>query len=134
MAVDPEWKLARGQQPLGQIGSIDAREINRTSAWLAALVRERDLPQKLFVVHQFRLSMIGREHRLRTDRPEVAMLVHMDGQGSPARSTPPGRAVAAARPAGVRLGWKNFYDEDARRFGPRATMAKRPRPRMVSYQ
>ncbi len=134
LAVDPEWKLARGQRPLGQIGSIDAREINRTSAWLAALVREHDLPQKLFVVHQFRLSMIGREHRLRTDRPEVAVLVHMDGQGSPGQKHATWAAVRAARPAGVPLGWKNFYDEDTPTFGPRATMAKRPRPRMVSYQ
>ena len=30
LAVDPEWKLGRRQQPLGQIGSIDAAEINRT--------------------------------------------------------------------------------------------------------
>ena len=37
LAVDPEWKLRAGQQPLGQIGSIDAAELNRTSAWLASL-------------------------------------------------------------------------------------------------
>lgn len=134
LAVDPEWRLAPGQRPLGQIGSVDAREINRTSAWLAALVREHDLPQKLFVVHQFRLSMIGREHLLRTDRPEVALLVHMDGQGTASQKHATWSAVKRARPAGVPLGWKNFYDEDTPTFTPAATMAKRPRPRMVSYQ
>jgi hypothetical protein len=134
LAVDPEWKLASGQKPLGQIGSIDAREINRTSAWLAALVREHDLPQKLFVVHQFRLSMIGREHLVRTDRPEVALLVHMDGQGTASQKHATWSAVKRARPAGVPLGWKNFYDEDSPTFTPKATMAKRPRPRMISYQ
>ena len=82
-----------------QIGSIDAAEINRTSAWLAALVRADGLPQKLFVVHQFRLSMIGHEERLRTDHPELALLVHMDGQGGAAQKLATWRSVRA-RPAG----------------------------------
>jgi hypothetical protein len=134
LAVDPEWKLGRRQKPLGQIGSIDATEINRTSAWLAQLVRDEDLPQKLFVVHQFRLSMIGREHLLRTDRPELAVLVHMDGQGGAAQKLATWRSVRAARPAGTPLGWKNFYDEDHPMFTPERTMARRPRPVMISYQ
>ena len=104
LAVDPEWKLGRRQQPLGQIGSIDAAEINRTSAWLAELVRDEDLPQKLFVVHQFRLSMIGREHLLRTDRPELALLVHMDGQGGAAQKLATWR-VGEGRPAGRARRW-----------------------------
>ena len=134
LAVDPEWKLGPKQRPGGRIGSIDAAEINRTSAWLAALVRAERLPQKLLVVHQFRLSMIGHEDRLRTDHPELALLVHMDGQGGAAQKLATWQSVRAARPAGVPLGWKNFYDEDHPMFSPARTMARRPRPLMVSYQ
>ena len=134
LAVDPEWKLQRGQRPLGQIGSIDAREINRTSAWLAALVRDHRLPQKLFVVHQFRLSMVAHEALLRTDRPELAVLVHMDGQGGAAQKEATWDAVQRARPRGARLGWKNFYDEDHPTFTPQRTMRRRPAPVMISYQ
>ena len=134
LAVDPEWKLHRRQQPLGQIGSIDATEINRTSAWLAALVRAEGLPQKLFVVHQFRLSMIGREQLMRTDRPELAVLVHMDGQGGSAQKETTWDSVRHARPAGSRLGWKNFYDEDHPTYSPRETMRRHPAPVMISYQ
>jgi hypothetical protein len=134
LAVDPEWKLQRGQHPLGQIGSIDATEINRTSAWLAGIVRAHGLPQKLFVVHQFRLDMIGREQLLRVDRPELAVLIHMDGQGGSAQKEATWRAVVGARPPGTRLGWKNFYDEDHPTYGPARTMHRRPRPVMVSYQ
>ncbi|MGH8895088.1 MAG: hypothetical protein ACRDWY_17565 [Actinomycetes bacterium] len=134
LAVDPEWKLAPGQKPLEQIGHIDATELNAVSGWLAGLARDHDLPQKLFVVHQFRLSMVRRMHRLRTERPEVAVLVHMDGQGSAGQKRATWSAVKAARPAGVPLGWKNFYDEDHPTFTPERTMARRPRPRMVSYQ
>ncbi len=134
LAVDPEWKLRRGQRPLEQIGRVDAAEINRTSAWLAALVRADDLPQKLFVVHQFRLSMIGRAHRLRVDRPELAVLIHMDGQGGAAQKLATWRSVRRARPAGTRLGWKNFYDEDHPTFSPARTMRRVPQPVMISYQ
>jgi len=134
LAVDPEWKLKPAQKPLGQIGSIDAAEINRTSAWLAQLVRDERLPQKLFVVHQFRLSMIGHEDRLRSDRPELALLVHMDGQGGDAQKLATWRSVRAARPDGAPLGWKNFYDEDHPMFSPERTMGRRPQPVMISYQ
>ena len=133
-AVDPEWKLQPGELPLGQIGSIGAREINRTSAWLARLTRVNGLPQKIFVIHQFRLDMIGHPQRLRMDHPELALLIHMDGQGTPAQKHATWRAVRAARPPGVPLGWKNFYDEDYPMFTPAQTMAKHPRPAMVSYQ
>lgn len=134
LAVDPEWKLKHGQKPLRQIGSIDASEINRTSAWLADLVSDKDLPQKLLVVHQFQLQMIGRERLLRTDRPELSVLIHMDGQGSAGAKLATWAAVARARPADAPLGWKNFYDEDSPTFSPSQTMARRPRPLMISYQ
>jgi hypothetical protein len=134
LAVDPEWKLGPRQRPGGQIGSIGAAEINRTSAWLATLTRNNDLPQKLFVVHQFRLSMIRHPERLRTDRPEIAVLIHMDGQGSVAQKHATWDAVRRARPDKVPMGWKNFFDEDSHVFTPAQTMAKRPRPLMVSYQ
>lgn len=134
LAVDPEWKLRPGQRPLGQIGSIGAGEINRTSAWLARLVRANGLPQKLLVVHQFRPSMIGREQRVRTDRPELAVLVHMDGQGGAAQKEATWDAVRRARPPRAWLGWKNFYDEDRPTFSPDRTLRRRPAPVMVSYQ
>ena len=87
------------------------------------------------MVHQFRLSMIGREHLLRTDRPELALLVHMDGQGGAAQKLATWRSVKAARPDGHAAGL-----EELLRRGPpdvharEQTMARRPRPVMISYQ
>ena len=48
--------------------------------------------------------MIGREHLLRTDRPEIALLVHMDGQGGAAQKLATWRSVKAARPGGHAAG------------------------------
>ncbi|WP_460443936.1 hypothetical protein, partial [Amycolatopsis cihanbeyliensis] len=134
LAIDPEWKLGPDQLPLQQVGGVDAAEINRTSAWLAELAAEHALPQKLFVVHQFRLSMIRNESALVTDRDELSMLIHMDGQGSTGQKDATWRAVVGARPGEVPLGWKNFYDEDHPMLTPEQTMSRRPAPMMISYQ
>lgn len=134
LAVDPEWKLGPDQRPLEQIGGIDAAEINRTMTWLAALTAEHALPQKLFVIHQFRLSMIRDEHTLDTTHDELSLLIHMDGQGTTGQKEATWRAVVNARPDGVPLGWKNFYDEDHPMLTPEQTMAREPTPMMITYQ
>jgi hypothetical protein len=134
LAVDPEWKLGPRQRPLGQIGGIDATELNRTSAWLAGLTARYALPQKLFVIHQFRLTMIRHEANLNIAHDELSVLIHMDGQGSTAQKNATWRSVVAARPGNLPLGWKNFYDEDHPMLTPSQTMAKRPTPSMISYQ
>jgi hypothetical protein len=135
LALDPEWKLKRGQRPLQQIGSVDAKEINRVSTWLADLTARERLPQKLLVLHQFKLSMLGNAQDIDTSRDELAMLVHMDGQGAPSLKDGTWRAILPAAPDGLEWwGWKNFYDEDSPMMTPRETMAKRPQPVMISYQ
>jgi len=134
LAVDPEWKLGPRQRPLGQIGGIDTSELNRTSTWLAGLTTRNALPQKLFVIHQFRLTMIRHEANLNTTHDELSVLIHMDGQGSTAQKNSTWRSVVAARPGNLPLGWKNFYDEDHPMLTPSQTMAKRPTPVMISYQ
>ncbi|MFD4636188.1 hypothetical protein ACFWN2_02665 [Lentzea sp. NPDC058436] len=134
LAVDPEWKLGPDQVPLHQIGGVDASEINEVTAWLADLTAARSLPQKLLVVHQFQLSMIRDEQSLDTGHDEVQLLIHMDGQGTTGQKVSTWDSVVGARPDGLPLGWKNFYDEDKPMLTPEQTMAHEPKPSMVSYQ
>lgn len=134
LALDPEWKLAPGELPLEQIGSVDAGEVNRVVTWLADLAAAHDLPQKLLVLHQFRLFMLRDEDDIVTDNSHVAVLVHMDGQGPPGAKDATWRAVTGAAPKGVSFGWKNFYRKDTPMMSPEQTMAHRPRPMMISYQ
>ncbi|HKZ20861.1 MAG TPA: hypothetical protein VJQ57_12190, partial [Acidimicrobiia bacterium] len=58
LALDPEWRLEPDQVHLRQIGSVEAAEVNLVSEWLASVVRDNNLPQKFFLLHQFRLDMI----------------------------------------------------------------------------
>jgi len=134
LALDPEWKLGPDQRPLRQIGSVSIGEVNSVVRWLAALTARHHLPQKLLVLHQFRLSMIAGEKQLDTGHDDLAIVIHMDGQGTPAAKQDTWNAVTPAAPAGIFFGWKNFLVKDHPMLSPRETMAKTPTPVMISYQ
>ena len=134
LALDPEWKLGPDQRPLRQIGSVSIGEVNSVVRWLAALTARHHLPQKLLVLHQFQLSMIIGEKQLDTGHDDLAIVIHMDGQGTPADKQDTWNAVTPAAPAGIFFGWKNFLVKDHPMLSPQETMAKTPTPVMISYQ
>lgn len=135
LALDPEWRLKSKQKHLVQIGSVSAAEINRTSAWLADLTREKSLPQKVFVLHQFSLSMIRDRSRLDTSRPELATVIHVDGSGPQGAKQDTWRTLRRGAPKGVGWGWKNFVDEDSPMLDARQTWRQvRPHPDLITYQ
>ena len=134
LALDPEWRLKPNEVHLRQIGTVDAAEINRVVEWLAEIVREEALPQKLLILHQFRLSMITNRHLVETPS-ELAVLVHMDGQG-PLRDKYNTWDVLTRQPDADRFywGWKNFYDEDMPTANPEQVLIVAPTPVFVSFQ
>ena len=135
LALDPEWRLGPDQRPLQQIGTVGVDEINSVVTWLADLTAENALPQKLLMVHQFRLSMIQERERLDTSRDELAVVLHADGFGTPDLKLGTWAAMHQDEPAGVSWGWKNFYDEDTPMFTPAETLAVGPEPPVfVSFQ
>ncbi len=134
LALDAEWKLQPGQLPLQQIGSVSITEVNSVVHWLASLTAERRLPQKVLVLHQFRLSMIQNEQDLDIRNDDLAIVVHMDGQGTQEVKQETWDTITAAAPHGVFFGWKNFLVKDHPMLGPQGTMSKVPVPVMISYQ
>jgi hypothetical protein len=131
LALDPEWRMRPHQVPAHTVGQVRAEEVNRTSAWLTRIVRQDGLPQKLFVLHQFRTDMVEDIGRVRR-HPELAMVQHVDGFGTPRQKLATFHAVA--QPRRFTMGFKLFYDEDVRRMQPRAVHAVRPQVRFVSFQ
>jgi hypothetical protein len=134
LALDGEWKLQPGQKPLEQIGHVDISEVNSVASWLAVLTARHDLPQKLLVLHQFQLAMLTGERGLDTSHDDLAIVIHMDGQGTPALKQDTWDAVTAAAPPGVFFGWKNFLVKDHPTLTPGETMTESPAPVMISYQ
>jgi hypothetical protein len=131
LALDPEWRMGRHERPGHVIGAVRAREVNRVSAWLSRLTTTHRLPEKLFVLHQFRTAMIEDVHRVRP-RAGLAMVQHVDGFGT--RTQKRATYGAVARPGQFSMGFKLFYDEDVNRMGPREVHRLRPRVRFISFQ
>lgn len=134
LALDPEWRLQPGQRHMEQIGQVSAAEINETTQWLAGLVAENDLPEKLVILHQFQTRMIPDRAEV-AEREGLALMVHADGNGSAEQKQGTWRSLKEDLPSGMRLGWKNFIDEDSPTFTPERTMTEvSPQPWFVSYQ
>ena len=131
LALDPEWRVGPGEFPGQQIGSVQAREINRTAGWLSRLTRDNGLPEKLFVVHQFTTGMVPDIRKVRR-REGLAMVQHVDGFGSPADKLTTYAGVAVPRK--FTMGFKLFYDEDVPRMRPRQVRRSLPDVRFVSFQ
>jgi hypothetical protein len=131
LALDPEWRMGPRQVPGRVIGSVGATEVNRVSAWLADLVERKGLPEKAFVLHQFRSTMIRDVERVRV-RDGLETVQHVDGFGNQGQKLATYHAVA--RPAQFAMGFKLFYDEDVNLFTPARVRTIRPTVRFVSYQ
>jgi hypothetical protein len=133
LALDPEWRLKKNQVHLKQIGSVKIAEVNKVADWLAAFTRHRHLPQKLLVLHQFSHKMIVGRSKLRTSHPELALLIHVDGQGTQPAKRATWKSLRTNAPR-VHWGWKNFYDEDRPMLTPAKTFKIKPKPDLVTYQ
>lgn len=135
LAIDPEWRLKPDQVHLKQVGSVHSAEINEVINWLADLVRENGLPQKMVVLHMFRTFMI-QEREILVDRPELQIVIQMDGDGTEEQKDNTWAALHQGfEDAFWSWGWKNFFDEDEPGPPtPESTMGKRPTPVYVSYQ
>jgi hypothetical protein len=131
LAIDPEWRMGPHQVPARVIGSVRAAEVNRTSVWLSRLVEREGLPQKLFVIHQFRLSMLPDIEKI-VHRPGLAMVQHTDGFGTRGQKLATYHAIA--RPQQFRQGFKLFYQVDVHRFTAREVRRIKPAVSFVSFQ
>ena len=137
LALDPEWRLEDDQVHLEQIGSVGGAEVNQVIDWLGDLVRDNGLPQKMLIVHQFRLSMITEREDLK-QRPEIQLVIQMDGEGGEGEASKDAtyRTISeGTEDAHWAWGWKNFFDEDVPGPpSPASVITKEPPLVYVSYQ
>jgi hypothetical protein len=131
LALDPEWRMGPGEVPGNVIGSVTAREVNATTAWLDQLVRRENLPQKLLLIHQFTDDMIP-ESELK-DRKGLAYVLNVDGFGTQGLKVAKYKEFAK-QATGFRHGFKLFYKEDQGMMSAKQVMALTPRPDVVVYE
>jgi len=132
LALDPEWHVGANEIPGQTIGSVTAKEINEVTAYVAGLVAERRLPEKLFVVHQFTSAMIeGKERVLK--RPGLALTMNVDGFGD--RANKRQKYVQFTREVErFHDGFKLFYEEDSNLMRPRDVLRLSPPPDLIVYE
>lgn len=131
LALDPEWRMGQRQVPGRVIGSVGADEVNQVSRWVDDLAEREGLPQKVFMLHQFRTSMIRDIERV-VPRKNLAMVQHVDGFGPPGAKVSTYRTVA--KPRQFVMGFKLFYDEDVPLMTADQVLRIRPQVRFISFQ
>jgi hypothetical protein len=101
--------------------------------YVSALVIAHHLPDKLVLVHQFRLAMLPNRGAIQ-GAPGVEMVLHADGFGTPGEKLATWGALQfPGRPWGT--GFKLFITEDRPMLTPAQVMAAvRPNPDVITYQ
>lgn len=137
LGIDPEFSMKDGTPPGKKIGTFDAADINYATQLLANLVREHDLPPKILVVHRFTRRMVTNSQDIEL-RPEVQIVMHMDGWGAPWLKRDSYREFIVREPVQF-PGFKIFYKNDVRQEGwtlmsPEDVLRLRPVPVYIQYQ
>jgi hypothetical protein len=132
LALDPEWSMAAGQVPGSVIGSTDAAIVNKVQAYLSQIVKARNLPQKLLIVHRFTTEMI-RNARTLHPYPGVALTINVDGFGDRDNKVSKYDLFSTRKP-GRYNGFKLFFHEDTGLMSPRSVLKLIPRPNVVVYE
>jgi hypothetical protein len=131
LALDPEWHTP-GAVPGTQIGSVQAEDVNAVARHVAAIVRTYNLPEKLFVVHQFTPDMIAGKERVKQP-PGVAMTMNVDGFGDRPNKISKYHQFTHDG-THFHRGYKLFYEEDTNLMTPGSVLALQPRPDFIVYE
>lgn len=137
LGLDPEFSMKTGKKPGTVIGSMDATDINYATEYLAKIVNENNLPPKILVLHRFTQNMITNYQNIIL-RPEVQIVMDMDGWGPPANKITTYKSFIYPEPVQF-TGFKLFYKNDLRSPSPRLMTPEellnlRPRPSYIQYQ
>ena len=137
LGIDPEFSMKGGQAPGKAIGTFDATDVNYATQYLADLVKKNNLPPKIFVLHRFTQAMVTNTKNIKT-RPEVQIVMHMDGWGAQSRKITTYRTFIQREPVEF-TGFKLFYKNDFREPGsrimtPEELLKLKPQPVYIQYQ
>ncbi|MDX5436870.1 MAG: hypothetical protein LPK03_06720, partial [Pontibacter sp.] len=136
LGIDAEFSMKDGSVPGRKIGTFDAEDINYATQYLSDLTKTHGLPPKLLIVHRFTQRMIT-NHQNITLRPEVQVVMHMDGWGPPALKKDTFRRYIKNEPVqftGFKIFYKNDTKNNSRLMTPEEVLALKPTPMYIQYQ
>ena len=136
LGIDAEFSMKDGSNPGRRVGTYDARDINWVQDQLSDLVKRRNLPPKLLIVHRYTRPMITNSRSIRFE-PNVQVVMHMDGWGVPPVKISSYRSYVRDEPVQF-TGFKLFYKNDVRgaskMMAPGEVLRLWPKPLYIQYQ
>jgi hypothetical protein len=132
LALDPEFAMSGGIVPGKKIGSMPASEVNAGIDFLERIIREHNLPPKVFIVHQFTWNMLPNKAGIKKSSM-VDVVLMMDGFGSPQLKRSTWRSILRQGSLPF-MGFKLFYKQDTNVMTPAQVMALDPTPTVICYQ
>jgi hypothetical protein len=137
LGIDPEFNLIKsGAKPGKKIGTYDAADINYASGYLKDLVKKYNLPPKVFIVHRFTRNGVT-NYRNIVLRPEVQLVMNMDGWGAPWLKRDSYKDYVVSEPVQL-TGFKLFYHNDTKKgdalLTPADVLKLYPKPLYIQYQ
>ena len=137
LGIDPEFNLIKSRKKPGtRIGTYDAADINYASGFLRDLVKKYNLPPKVFTVHRFTRNGVTNARSI-VLRPEVQIVMHMDGWGAPWLKRDSYKDYIVAEPVQY-TGFKLFYHNDTKKgdplMAPQDLLKLNPKPLYIQYQ
>ena len=104
---------------------------------MARLVKENNLPPKVFIVHRFTQRMVTNYKKIAL-HPEVQIVMNMDGWGAPVLKYDTYHDYIYIEPVQF-TGFKLFYKNDLKRsphrmLTPPELMKLKPQPIYIQYQ
>ena len=137
LALDPEWAVGPDEVPGKVYGHTTGPDLDAVAVYVAGLVREGDLPEKVLLYHQLHEDIVSEEGKL-VPHDGVVLVKSVDGIGSPAAKVQTWQRIVARTPKHVRLGFKLFFEEDVERgkrlMTPQEVLDLTPTPDYVLYE
>lgn len=137
LGIDPEFSMKDGKKPGTVIGTLDAQQINEAAMVLAKIVRDKNLPPKILLIHRFTGGMITNAQNIKP-LPEVQIVMDMDGWGPPTLKTATYQQVITKEPvqfSGIKLFYKNdLRKPSTRMLSPEEILKLQPQPSYIQYQ
>lgn len=137
LAIDPEFSMKTGDKPGDVVGTFNASDINYVINFMSEVVKEKQLPPKVLIVHRYTQNMVTQSAAIKPTA-EVQVVIHMDGWGPAANKIGTYNSFVAPEPVQF-TGLKIFYKNDLKPpstglLTPKEVLDLNPVPIYIQYQ
>ncbi len=137
LGIDPEFSMKTGAVPGKKIGTFDAADINYAVDYLSNLVKTKNIPPKVLVIHRFTQGMVTNAMNIKKT-PEVQIVMDMDGWGDKILKKSTWLRYIQKEPVQF-TGFKLFYKNDTKSdpnglYTPEELLKFTPKPVYIQYQ